>query len=135
MLGSILTVMTLCSIPLGLPAWVGVLITSFNLFPVGQWTAVILPMPSRPTLAAAFPTCFGPFFCYGYFSLGRLDCLGALILVLGLKHPQVAGRSREVGLGRQALGWLALAIFLLSFIPDPIKGFSLFDLLGGISGR
>ena len=136
MLGSISDRYDLVLHPIGFAGWVGVLITAFNLFPVGQLDGghlayALLGRRSRQLSQLVLAL----FFVMGIFLWVGWIVWAALILVLGLKHPQVADEGERLSSGRQALGWLALAIFLLSFIPDPIKGFSLFDLLGGISGR
>ena len=52
-----------------------------------------------------------------------------LILLLGLKHPRVADEDVPLSPGRKAMGVLIILIFAISFIPAPIKGFNLFDLL------
>ncbi len=121
--------------PVGFAGWVGVLITAFNLFPVGQLDGghlayAILGRRSRKLSKLTLAL----FFVMGIFLWVGWIVWAALILVLGLKHPQVADEAERLSSGRRALSWLALVIFLLSFIPDPIKGFSLFDLLRGGDG-
>lgn len=43
-----------------------------------------------------------------------------MVRLLGLDHPP-AWREHRVGPARQALGWLAILIFVLCFSPNPIK--------------
>jgi membrane protein DedA with SNARE-associated domain len=51
-----------------------------------------------------------------------------LILLLGLKHPRVLDESEKLSRARQVLGIVVIIIFILSFIPAPLKGYSLIDL-------
>lgn len=118
--------------PVGVAGWVGILITAFNLFPVGQLDGghiayALLGVRSRRLGRFVL----GLFVIMGIFLwIGWLVWAG-LILILGLKHPQVADELEKLSPGRQILGWVAVAIFVLSFIPDPIKGYSLLDLFRG----
>jgi len=50
---------------------------------------------------------------------------------MGLKHPRLFDDDVNLSKGRQFLGVVILVIFVLSFIPDPVKGFSLIDILNG----
>jgi hypothetical protein len=43
-----------------------------------------------------------------------------LLLSIGLRHPAIFD-STVLDSGRKRLGWLALAIFLLCFMPAPIS--------------
>lgn len=117
--------------PVGVAGWVGLLITAFNLFPVGQLDGghiayALLGHRSRKLgrLVLGLFILMGIFLWIGWF------VWAALILVLGLKHPQVADELEKLSPGRRVLGWVAVIIFILSFIPDPIKGYSLLEVLG-----
>lgn len=118
--------------PVGIAGWVGILITAFNLFPVGQLDGghiayALLGARSRKLgrLVLALFILMGLFLWVGWL------VWAALILVLGLKHPQVADELEKLSPSRRLLGWVAVAIFILSFIPDPIKGYSLIGLFKG----
>jgi hypothetical protein len=65
----------------------------------------------------------GVFFWVGWF------VWALVILLLGLKHPRVLDEEVPLSPGRKAVGVLIVVIFVLSFIPDPIKGLNLFGLL------
>lgn len=118
--------------PVGIAGWVGILITAFNLFPVGQLDGghiayALLGVRSRKLSKFVL----GLFILMGLFFWVGWLVWAALILVLGLKHPQVADELEKLSPSRRVLGWVAVAIFILSFIPDPIKGYSLLDLIKG----
>ena len=40
---------------------------------------------------------------------------------MGLRHPPVRHEAEALGPGRRALAWLALAIFVASFMPVPVE--------------
>jgi hypothetical protein len=51
-----------------------------------------------------------------------------IILILGLRHPRIIDEETPLSPRRRFMGLIALVIFILSFIPDPLKGYSLFDV-------
>lgn len=118
--------------PVGVAGWVGILITAFNLFPVGQLDGGHIAyalLGARSRRLGRFV--LGLFILMGIFLWIGWLIWAVLILVLGLKHPQVADELEKLSPGRKILGWVAMAIFVLSFIPEPIKGYSLVDLFLG----
>jgi membrane-associated protease RseP (regulator of RpoE activity) len=115
--------------PVAFAGWVGVLVTAFNLFPMGQLDGghIGFALIGRKALVLArvFLVVFvimGVFFWVGWF------VWALLILLLGLKHPRVLDEDVPLSPGRKAVGVLIVVIFILSFIPDPIKGLNLFGL-------
>jgi hypothetical protein len=52
---------------------------------------------------------------------------------MGLKHPTILDEDTPLSPKRKVIGVVVLLIFILSFIPDPIKGYNLFDLLKSFS--
>jgi membrane-associated protease RseP (regulator of RpoE activity) len=116
--------------PVAFAGWVGVLVTALNLFPMGQLDGghIFFAMFGRKamTLAKVFLGAFvvmGVFYWVGWF------VWALLILLLGLKHPRIADEEVPLSPGRKAVGVLIVLIFAISFIPAPIEGFDLFDLL------
>jgi membrane-associated protease RseP (regulator of RpoE activity) len=116
--------------PVGFAGWVGILVTAFNLFPVGQLdgghVSYALLGPKSKTLARILIAVF--------FIMGVLFWVGwivwaLVILLLGLKHPRVIDETERLSLSRRVLGGVILLIFVLSFIPAPIKGYSLIELV------
>jgi len=115
--------------PIAFAGWVGVLVTALNLFPVGQLDGghvvyALMGQKSRrfaPYIVGIF-VLMGIFFWIGWF------VWALLIYFLGLKHPHIHDEDKPLSLGRRYVGYLMLVIFILSFIPDPIKGYNLFDL-------
>ncbi len=115
--------------PVAFAGWVGILVTSINLFPVGQLdgghVSYSLLGEKARHVAGVFLAVFiimGIFFFIGWF-------IWALILLfLGWRHPRIVDESVPLSPRRKLLAYLIVVIFVLSFIPDPIKGYNLFDI-------
>lgn len=108
-------------------AWVGMLVTSMNLFPVGQLDgghALFAISPSAHRLVS-------------WATIGALAVLvGAqtvvlrtpsayslwlvILLVLRGRHPRLLDETEDLGPGRTALAVVLAVIFILSFIPAPL---------------
>ncbi len=115
--------------PVGFAGWVGLLVTAFNLFPLGQLdgghVAYALLGPKSKTLAKALLAVFllmGVLFWFGWI------VWALVIMLIGLKHPRVFDEQERLSAPRRALGYVAMIIFALSFTPAPIKGFSLIEM-------
>lgn len=107
--------------PVARAAWVGLFATALNLLPIGQLDGGHIlyslvgerhRLLSRVFGAVLIP--IGFFFWYGWLFWA------GLLFLFGMRHPAIydsAGMARP----RRRLGWLALAVFLLSFTLAPIK--------------
>ena len=51
-----------------------------------------------------------------------------------LRHPPVLDEDMPLDRGRRVRTVLVILIFILSFIPDPVKGFDLLSLFKGLAG-
>lgn len=116
--------------PVAFAGWVGILVTALNLFPFGQLDGghisyALLGKKSR-NLTRFFLGVFiamGIFFWVGWF------IWAFLLLFMGLKHPLVQDEEAHLSPRRKFISYVVILIFILCFIPDPIKGLSLFDIL------
>ena len=116
--------------PVGFAGWVGMLVTAFNLFPIGQLDGghvsyAFLGQKSK-SLTKVFLAVFlvmGVLFWVGWV------VWALIILLLGMKHPRVFDEQERLSAPRRALGIAAVIIFILSFSPAPIKGFSLLEMV------
>ncbi|MFO7732856.1 MAG: hypothetical protein R6X21_04320, partial [Candidatus Aminicenantes bacterium] len=54
-----------------------------------------------------------------------------VLLVLGMRHPRLVDEDEPLSRKRKALSLVVLLIFVLSFIPDPVRGFDLRTVLKG----
>ncbi|MEO7144999.1 MAG: site-2 protease family protein [Bryobacteraceae bacterium] len=107
--------------PVARGAWVGLLATALNLLPIGQldgghilyaFAGERCRWLSRVFVAALVP--LGLFHSYSWL------VWAALLLLFGMRHPAIYDAA-PVGRTRTVLGWVALAIFLLSFTASPIR--------------
>lgn len=115
--------------PVAFAAWVGILVTALNLFPIGQLDGghifyALIGSKSRN---------YSRFVLIGFVIMGIFFWVGwfvwaLLISVLGLKHPRIMDEAIPLSPRRKFIGVLILLIFILSFIPDPLKGYNLFNL-------
>ncbi len=116
--------------PVAFAGWVGLFVTALNLFPIGQLDGghVLYSLIGRKVkeyakyILAGF-IIMGIFFWIGWF------VWALLISFLGLRHPPVMDEEVSLSSGRKWLSVIVLIIFILSFIPAPIKGFSLLQIL------
>lgn len=105
--------------PVARAAWVGMFATAMNLLPIGQ-------LDGGHILYSFFPRrhkLISRVVCVLLLPLGRLWLgwlLWGLILLWVLRHPPIYDNT-DLGAGRRKLGWVALAVFLLCFIFDPIS--------------
>jgi Zn-dependent protease len=116
--------------PVGFAGWVGILVTAFNLFPIGQLDGghvsyALIGQRSKPLAKGLLVV----FLVMGVFLWVGWIVWALLIQLLGLKHPSVRDEGEQLSNLRVALGIVVIVVFILSFIPAPIKGYSLLDLM------
>jgi membrane-associated protease RseP (regulator of RpoE activity) len=108
--------------PVGCAAWVGLFATALNLLPVGQLDgghilyAVIGDKHrniSRGFLLVLLPL---GIFCW----IGWM-VWGAILLILGLRHPVVIEPAETLGRGRKLLALVAALMLALTFVPTPFS--------------
>lgn len=116
--------------PIAFAGWVGIFVTALNLFPVGQLdgghVSYALLGPKSRNLARLF---IGIFIFMGFFFWIGWFLWAFIILLLGLRHPRVIDEGTPLSPQRKFLGFVMLIIFILSFIPDPIKGYGSSNLV------
>jgi len=116
--------------PIAFAGWVGILVTALNLFPIGQLDGGHVFYALMGQKAKKYvPYILGLFVVMGIFFWVGWFVWVLLISVLGLKHPKIYDEAAPLSPQRKLLGLIVLVIFVLSFIPDPIKGYNLFDML------
>lgn len=105
--------------PVAFAGWIGLLVTSINLFPAGQLDGGHITYSlfgRRHSLIAK--GAFGAMFCLGFLWPGWFFWAG-LILILGLKHPPPLEDIHEVDMKRKVVGLIAFLILILTFVPVP----------------
>jgi membrane-associated protease RseP (regulator of RpoE activity) len=106
--------------PIAIAAWFGLLITGFNLMPMGQLDGghvaySILGPAARPVAIATFVgmLAMGYFFWSGWYTWALFA------LLTGLAHPQPANDITPLDWGRKFAGLLTFGLFLLLITPRP----------------
>ena len=122
--------------PVGFAAWAGLLVTSINLLPISQLDGghvayAVLGRHARTVsrVLMAGLAVMGVFFYLGWLVFGALILFFDFKFKLRLKHPPVDDEFWPLDRGRKAKAVLIVIIFVLSFIPEPVKGYSLFGFL------
>jgi hypothetical protein len=119
--------------PVLVAAWIGVLITSLNLVPAGQFDGghvlyAYFPRAHRWFTWATIATMLW----LGLTSWAGWILWAALLLLPGMRHPRITDRS-PLGWKLALLGPACLAIFLLSATTHPFGHSGLLELLGPVS--
>jgi membrane-associated protease RseP (regulator of RpoE activity) len=107
--------------PLAYAGWAGLFVTALNLLPIGQLDGghVIYALFGRQhgVVATIALICFALITIFVFH--GWILML-ALLIFFGRKHPPTLD-ERPIDLKRKIIGFMMMAIFLLSFAPEPIK--------------
>ena len=112
--------------PVAMAAWFGLLVTSLNLFPIGQLDG------GHVTFAALGPRAhrlLGRAVGYGLLLLAVFSSFSWLVWWLvatrfiGFNHPAITESQARLGPLRVTLCLLSLALFALTFIPVPMDQF------------
>jgi membrane-associated protease RseP (regulator of RpoE activity) len=108
-------------------AWVGMLVTSMNLFPVGQLDGGHAAYAISPRLHRALARLTLLFLFVLVISqvlflrtIPAYTLWFAVLLFMRDRHPRLADEVRPLGGGRKAIAILLALIFLATFIPIPI---------------
>jgi membrane-associated protease RseP (regulator of RpoE activity) len=108
--------------PVAFAGWIGLFVTSMNLIPVGQLDgghiayALIGEKHVRLSMSLILIMIL-----LGLLSWEGWFIWAALLMILGLRHPPVIYWEVPLDRKRKFIGWLALLIFILTFIPAPFK--------------
>jgi membrane-associated protease RseP (regulator of RpoE activity) len=105
--------------PLAFAGWVGLLVTALNLLPIGQLdgghVSYALFRGRSRVVAAVFYSALAAVCLFLY--VGWI--LLAILLILIRKHPPTMDDELPLDGKRVALGWILLAVFVLSATPVP----------------
>ena len=110
-----------------LAAWVGALVTSLNLMPVGQLdgghgTFSVFGKAAHRWIGTIAFVCMGLISVLGYLwhgSPGGFVYVVLLAVMLRVRHPQPE-QMEPLGLTRVVIGIITLLVFVLCFLPFPI---------------
>lgn len=109
--------------PVAFAGWFGLLVTSINLLPIGQLDGghiayALLGEKHKIISKMMIPVLIvlGILFFYGWIFVA------VLMLLIGHRHPPVIYPQIPLDGKRKILGWISLAIFIITFTPMPISG-------------
>ncbi len=108
--------------PIGFAGWVGLLITSLNLIPIGQLDGghVLYALLLKWSHVIARLLLFGAFFAVAFYYPAWIIMV-LLLFMMGAEHPPTADDTVPLGRFRVVLGWLTLAFIFVGFTPMPFK--------------
>ncbi len=108
--------------PVAFAGWIGFLVTSLNLIPVGQLDGghIVYALFGRfhKYISGAFIVILlllGLFAWYGWL------IWASLLIILGINHPPVILWEERLSTSRKLTGIISLLIFILCFIPTPFQ--------------
>ncbi len=102
--------------PIAFAGWVGLLITSINLFPAGQldgghiFRAILGEKQKYASWVAIFIMVFTGWLFFAFI----------IIFILGISHPPPLNDYGKIDMKRKLLFFVALAMLILCYIPYPI---------------
>jgi len=108
--------------PFAWAGWSGLLVTAFNLFPVGQLDGghVAYVLFGRATKLAGYVV-VGLMVVVGIvFWQGWIFWALMILLVIGVGHPPPLNELAPIGRGRKILGYAMIGVFILLFVPIPL---------------
>jgi membrane-associated protease RseP (regulator of RpoE activity) len=108
--------------PTAAAAWVGLFLTTLNLFPMGQLDGGHVLYALLRRRAVYFSTTLFIAATGAVFLFERWNWLVMLFLIafFGLEHPPTADDSTRLGPLRTAIGWGTLALVAIGFTPNPV---------------
>lgn len=108
--------------PIAFAAWFGLFVTSLNLIPIGQLdgghVAYALWGNRQRTMAFAVVPLL---IVLGFIGWPGWFIWAFMAGIWGFGHPPVMDPHVPLGRGRTLVGWLALAVFVLTFAPVPFS--------------
>jgi membrane-associated protease RseP (regulator of RpoE activity) len=107
--------------PIGFAGWVGLLITSLNLIPIGQLDGghVLYALLRKKANLIARILLAAAAFAVIFFGLYMWLLMIFLLILMGPVHPPTADDEEPLGWPRIILGWLTLAFIPIGFTPMP----------------
>jgi membrane-associated protease RseP (regulator of RpoE activity) len=109
--------------PVAFAGWIGILVTSLNLLPIGQLdgghiTYALFGEKHELISKGMIPVLIilGILFWHGWI------VWAVIMFFLGYKHPPVVYPYIQLDKKRKLVGWISLVIFILTFTPTPVQG-------------
>ncbi|HEY6085384.1 MAG TPA: site-2 protease family protein [Nitrospira sp.] len=108
--------------PIAFAAWFGLFVTSLNLLPIGQLDGghVAYALWGRRQRTMAF-TVIPILIVLGFVGWPGWFVWAFMAGLWGIAHPPIMDPFTPLGNARRIVGWLAFAIFILTFAPVPFS--------------
>ena len=108
--------------PIAFAAWFGLFVTSLNLLPIGQLDGghvayALWGRRQRAMALAMIPILI----MLGFVGWPGWFLWAFMASIWGVAHPPVMDPDVHLGRGRTVVGWIALAVFILTFAPVPFS--------------
>jgi len=110
--------------PVGFAGWIGLLVTSLNLLPIGQLDGghvAYALLGERQNKISRYV--FLAILALGIFGWQGWLLWSLLLFIMGFRHPPPLDWWVPLDRKRKIIGWLTVAVFVLTFIPVPFSGF------------
>ena len=110
--------------PVGFAGWIGLLVTSLNLIPVGQLdgghVAYALLGERQNTISRIL---IAALLGLGFLGWPGWFFWAFLLWIMGFRHPPPLEWWVPLDRKRRIVAWVTIAVFVLTFIPVPFSGF------------
>jgi membrane-associated protease RseP (regulator of RpoE activity) len=109
--------------PTALAAWFGLFVTAMNLLPIGQLDGghVVYALFGPRVAAVVSLGVFCLLIPLGIMVWPGWLIFGVLVFFLGLRHPMPLDPYAPLEVRERRIGWAALVLFALTFIPVPFS--------------
>ncbi len=106
--------------PYAWAGWIGFLITSLNLMPIGQLDGshILYALIGRKQVAAGWLS-LAALIILSFIWQGWIVWIVLTLMVLMVAHPEVP-EGAELSIAEKAVGWICMAILLATFVPVPV---------------
>jgi membrane-associated protease RseP (regulator of RpoE activity) len=110
--------------PVGFAGWIGLLVTSLNLLPIGQLDGghVVYALVGEKQKKIS-KIVFVGLLALGIFGWEGWFVWALLLWIMGFRHPPPIEWWVPLDWKRKVVGWITLAVFALTFTPVPFSGF------------
>lgn len=107
--------------PYAWAGWIGFLVTSLNLMPIGQLDGshIVYALLGRKQLLFGW-TAFAGLMLLSFFWQGWILWIIIALLFLMIGHPPIENGS-DLSFSEKLIGWSCVFIFIITFIPIPVK--------------
>lgn len=108
--------------PVAFAGWIGLFVTSLNLIPIGQLDGghILYAIVGRRARYVGL-VMIGILVAFGFTGWEGWFLWAVLPLIFGLDHPPVLDTHAPLDATRRRIGWITLAVFVLTFIPVPFS--------------